>query len=185
MTNEAPAGTPEPIVTPTPATPAAAKTGTAKIVTPILALVAALAIGLFAGVLIGHSTAQTTASARGGLGAGGFGGGGGNQTQGGAGAQGGFGAGGFGGMTAGTIVSISGSSIVLKEANGTTVTVNTTGSTTVTRNTKSTVTSLKAGETIRVSGANSGGTVTATTITEGKTAGGGFRPGGTPGSSNN
>ena len=58
MTNEAPAGTPEPAPT------AVKKKGVSRIITPILALVAALVIGLLAGVLIGHSTASTNASPR-------------------------------------------------------------------------------------------------------------------------
>jgi hypothetical protein len=193
MTNEAPAGP----VEPTPTTTVVKKKGASRIVTPILALVAALAIGLFAGVLIGHATATPSAAARTGFGQGfrtggaegGTGGTGGTAGQGGTGATGGFGggAGGFGGGASGTIVSISGDTIVLKEANGTKVTVTTSGSTTVTKTTKSTVSSLKTGETIRVIGATSGSTVKATIITEGTTGGfgGGFRPGATAGGSGN
>ena len=47
MSNQAPAGT----------TPPAKKKGASRFVTPILALVVALGIGIFGGVLIGHSTA--------------------------------------------------------------------------------------------------------------------------------
>jgi hypothetical protein len=59
--NDAPTTPVEP--TPTPTTPAKKK-GASKIITPILALVAALVIGLFGGVLIGHSTASANTSAR-------------------------------------------------------------------------------------------------------------------------
>jgi hypothetical protein len=192
MTNEAPAGPTEP----TPTTTVVKKKGASRIVTPILALVAALAIGLFAGVLIGHATATPSAAARTGFGqgfrngtgtAGGTGATGGTSGTGGTGAAGGFGGGAFGGGAAGTIVSISGDTIVLKETNGTKVTVTTSGTTSVTKTTKSSVSSLKAGETIRVIGATSGSTVKATIITEGATGGfgGGFRPGGTAGGGNN
>jgi hypothetical protein len=189
MTNEAPAAPTEP----TPTTTVVKKKGASRIITPILALVAALAIGLFAGVLIGHATATPSAAARTGFGQG-FrtgtgteGGTGATGGTGGTGTAGGFGGGAFGGGAAGTIVSISGDTIVLKETNGTKVTVTTSGTTSVTKTTKSTVSSLKAGETIRVIGATSGSTVKATIITEGATAsfGGGFRPGGTTGSGNN
>lgn len=198
MTNEAPAGPVDEQQTP-PAPAAAPRRGASRIVTPILALVAALAIGLFSGILIGHGTASTDASARTGFNQGqGFRGAeggvaGGGQGEFGNGAQGGTGAprAGFGAATSGKIVSISGSSVVLKETSGTQVTVTTTsstrvtktttstsGSTTTTKTTTTTVSALKAGETIRVIGTASGSTVKATAILEG-TAGalGGFRPG--------
>jgi hypothetical protein len=136
--------------------------------------VAALVIGLFGGILIGHATApaSTNAGFRTGTGAGGAGGFGNRTFGGGAGGTGTGqgGAGGFagGGFTAGTIVSVNGDTIVIKEANGTQATVTTTGTTTVTKTSKSTVGDLKTGETITVVGqADSSGNVTANSISEG------------------
>jgi hypothetical protein len=188
MTNEAPAGPTEP--TPPPAAPAK-KRGASRIVTPILALVAALAIGLFGGVIIGHSTASASTTRAGFQGrAGGFGqeggtggtGGTGGNAGGGATGNGGAAQGGFGGFTSGTIVSVSGDTITLKETNGTTVKVTTTGSTTVTKTTKSSVSKLTAGENLTVIGkADGSGNVAATTITEGQSGFRGARPGGATG----
>lgn len=144
---------------------------------------AALAIGLFAGILIGHSTASTQATGfqRGIGGAGGFGEGGfPGGAAGGTGGQDGAGRG-FGGFTTGTIVSVSGNTVVLKEANGTQVTVTTSGTTSVTKSSKASVSDLAAGDTIRVIGTtDSSGNVTATTITEGDLTAlpGGARAGG-------
>jgi hypothetical protein len=194
MTNETPAAPTEP--TPTPV-PAAKKRGASRIITPILALVAALAIGLFGGVLIGHATATSATPARAGFGqgtggtgaagGGGFRGGAGGTGTGGAtggtGGTGGAAGGAFGGFTSGTVVSVSGDTITLKEASGTTVQVTTTGSTAVTKTEKSSVSKLTAGEQLTVIGkADSSGNVAATTITEGQ-AGfrGGARPGGAQG----
>lgn len=166
----APAGTAAPAV-------ATQRTGWTRYLTPALALVAALIVGGVAGVLIGQSTASAgnASSVRGGFPGGGegfpgFGGG-----QGDAGAGSGT-AGGRGGFTAGTITSISGGEISLKEANGTTITVSTTGSTSVTKSSTAKVSDLATGETITVIGqADASGNVTATRISEG-TAGafGGF-----------
>ncbi|MCU1414233.1 MAG: hypothetical protein JWN80_1573 [Microbacteriaceae bacterium] len=192
MATKNPAPAEEP-TTPAAAGPVPAATPPARKapawLTPVLAVVAALVIGLFGGILIGHATApaSTNAGFRTGTGGAGGTGGFGNRTFGG-GAEGGGtgtggtgtggtgqgGAGGFagGGVTAGTIVSVNGDTIVVKEANGTQATVNTSGSTTVTKTSKSTVDSLKAGETITVIGqTDSSGNVSATSISEGAAIG--------------
>jgi hypothetical protein len=163
--------------------------------TPVLAIVAALVIGLFGGILIGKGTAPSTQRAgfsqgagagqgfgQGGGGTGGFrpnGGQAGGQTgtQGGSGTQGGAGgtggvAGGFGNFTAGTIQSMDGSTITIKEQDGTVVKVTTSGTTTVTTTTKSSVSKLKSGQTVVVRGAkDSSGSVAATSISEGAAGG--------------
>lgn len=179
MSNEAPAGptepTPiEPVATVTPAK----KKGAARYITPILALVAALVIGLFGGVIIGHSTADASTPTRAGFGQGlrngqegGFGGQGGT---GGTGAQGGGFAANF---TTGTIVSVSGDTVVIKQTDGTKVTITTTGTTSVTKTTKSSVGDLATGDKITVIGTkDSSGNVKATTIADGQVGFGG-RPG--------
>ncbi|MCU1552368.1 MAG: hypothetical protein JWR36_2928 [Glaciihabitans sp.] len=175
MSNEAPAGPTDP--TPPVTAAPAKKTGAARYVTPILALVAALVIGIFGGVIIGHSTASasTQAGAGAGFGQGRLGAEGGFGGQGGAtGAPGGAG----GNFTSGTIVSVSGNTVVIKQTDGTKVTVTTSGSTAVTKTTKSSVSALATGDTITVIGAkDSSGNVTATTIADGQTGFGG-RPGG-------
>ncbi len=170
--NQAPAGAAQPTV------PAAAPKKSRRWITPVLGIVAALVIGLFGGILIGHATApapqaggragfsgnfQGGTGQRGAGGGTGFGGGAGT-----AGPGGGFAGGGF---AAGTIVSVSGGTIVLKETSGTQATVTTTSTTTVTKTAKSTVSALKAGETITVVGqADSSGNITATSVSEGAAA---------------
>jgi hypothetical protein len=166
MTDEnlTPAGEPASAATTTPTK--AKKTGLQRWITPILALVAALAIGIFGGVLIGHATTSTTNASQTGRFA--------------RGAEGGFGGGAAGGFTAGTIVSVDGDTITLKTAAGATVKVKTGSSTTVTTSDSGAVSDLAAGDTIRVVGAaDSSGNVTATSVSEGETAGG-FGGGGTP-----
>ncbi|MCU1513175.1 MAG: hypothetical protein JWO10_265 [Microbacteriaceae bacterium] len=169
MTDEnlTPAGEPAPSATTTPTR--AKKTGMQRWITPILALVAALAIGIFGGVLIGHATTSTTNASQTGRFAGG--------------AEGGFGGGATGaggGFTAGTIVSVDGDTITLKTAAGATVKVKTGSSTTVTTSDTGAVSDLAAGDTIRVVGAaDSSGNVTATSVSEGETTGG-FGGGRTP-----
>ena len=175
-----------------PAAPAAQAVTTqtkswTRFLTPALALVAALIVGGVAGVLIGQSTASASnaSSLRGGFPNGGegfpgFGGG-----QGGAGAGNGATGGGRGGFTAGTITSIDGGTITIKETNGTTVKVSTTDGTTVTKSSTAKVSDLSTGETITVVGqADSGGGVAATRISEGNAGFGGFpggaRPSGAP-----
>ena len=180
MSNEAPAGSTEP----TPPVPpvAAKKTGAARFITPILALVAALVIGLFGGVIIGHSTASASTTQAGfgqGLrngqeGIAGRGAAGGTGGAGGTGAQGGGFAANF---TTGTIVSVSGDTVVIKQTDGTKVTITTSGTTAVTKTTKSSVSDLATGDQITVIGTkDSSGNVKATTIADGQTGFGG-RPG--------
>ena len=208
----------EPATIPLAAHPAtsAASTGAAstgagwkRLVTPILAVVAALVIGLFGGILIGQATSHTQATGftrPGGVngGNGGFGGGalggagrpgggaGGNGQQGGTG-QGGALQGGqnrtpgdFENLTTGTIQSIDGTTITLKLPDGSTVKVSTSATTKVTKTSKATVGELKSGERIVVRGAKgSDGSVAATSVTEGQ-GGFGVRPGGTvPGAGTN
>jgi hypothetical protein len=165
---------------------APAKKSWTRFLTPALALVAALIVGGVAGVLIGQSTASASnassvrpGGATGQTGEGGFGGFG--NRQGGTGAAGGAG----GGFTAGTIESIDGNTITIKETNGTEVKVTTSDSTTVTKSSSAKVSDLSTGETITVTGqADSSGDVTATRIAEGDVAlggfGGGARPSGAP-----
>ena len=73
-----------------------------------------------------------------------------------------------GGLTTGTIQSIDGDTIIVKLLNGSTVSVKTSASTTVTKTAASSVSDLKAGETLMVRGAKDGsGSVSATSISEG------------------
>jgi hypothetical protein len=143
--------------------------------TPVLGVIAALVIGGFGGILIGHATggsssqAGQTQRAGGGAAAGGAGG----RTGG------GFGGGAAGGgFTAGTVVSVSGDTVTLKASDGSTVKVTTSSSTKVTESGASTVSALKAGETVTVVGTkDASGNVTATSVSEGTQT---FR-GGAPG----
>jgi hypothetical protein len=153
----------------------------ARWITPTLAIVAALAVGIAGGILIGRSSAAANQGgfARGQFGAGQFGSGQFGAGQG-SGQQSG---GGFaGGFTSGTIVSIDGTTITVKAPDGTRKTVTTSDSTKVTKTTASSVGALKKGETITVIGqAGSGGSVAAATISEGAGLGGGFSRGGVRG----
>src|SRR5512140_3279105 len=98
-----------------------------------------LAVGLLIAVggvafAVGRVTApaQAAATTRGGFGNGGFGNGGTGGAGAAGGGAGGFGRGGFGGgvLVTGTVDSVSGTTMTLKEANGSTVTVNLAGTTT-------------------------------------------------------
>ena len=153
------------------------KKSKARFVTPILALVAAIGVGLIGGVVIGQNTASsTTAGARGGF-TGGPGGTGGT-TDGTAPAG-----GGMGNFTAGSVVSVDGDTVVIESSDGTQVTVTTSTDTTVTTTEDSSVDQLAAGDTVTVQGeTDDDGNVTATSISEGATGfgGGGFPGGGTP-----
>jgi hypothetical protein len=131
-------------------------------ITPTLAIVAALAIGLFGGIVIGHNTSAAAQgrsgnfSARGGGQIGGIGGFGG-------------GAGGFasGNLASGTIVSVSDGTIVLKTRAGN-QTVTTTEKTNVTKTSTSSVSALKAGQTSTVVGTkDASGNLTASSVSEG------------------
>jgi hypothetical protein len=157
--------------------PAAPRSGGAtRWLIPALALVAAIVVGLFGGILIGQNTASANqlASGRGAFPAGV------SATNR---AGGGFGGGGQGNATAGTIVSISGDTIVVKTRQGTTVTVTATDATTVTESKAGNISDLKAGDTVTAIGQNDGsGNVKATVISEGSLGFGGFggqRPSGT------
>jgi hypothetical protein len=162
-----------------PAPPLAAAPTRRKWITPALALVAALAVGLAGGVLIGHATAASAQASGGGF-ARGLGGGG--QGFGGGGGGDGFAGGGF---TSGTIVSINGSTIVVKSLNGTEKTVTTTSTTKVTKTAPSSVSALKAGETVTVVGTvGANGDVTATSMAEGASLRQFARPGGANGGAN-
>lgn len=146
-----------------------------KWLTPTLALVAVLVVGMFGGVLIGHATAASAQGAA----AGGFS----RGPNGGAGGTGGTGGAGFagGGFTSGTIVSISGTTMVLKAQDGTTKTVTTSGSTRVSKTSTTTLSALKAGQRVTVIGAAaSNGDIAATSVSEGARGFGG-RPGGAAG----
>jgi hypothetical protein len=128
-------------------------------ITPVLGVVAALAIGLLGGVVIGQRTASATNTAVGEQG---------SDVRGGT----GFAnrpnvGGGQGGFSAGTIDSIDGNSLVITLADGTKLTVAATDSTTVTTSVPGTVDDLKVGERITVVGQTSGDTLTATSINEG------------------
>ncbi|MCU1513173.1 MAG: hypothetical protein JWO10_263 [Microbacteriaceae bacterium] len=150
--------------------------------TPVLALAAALLIGLFAGVFIGQATGtphnagftrqggfgQQGGAQQGGQGFGqrngqgqaGGGQSGGGQTGGGQGGQSGQqgtapqgGTGGVrGGFTTGKIVSIDGDTITIESATGSKVTVTTTDKTTVTTTKKSKVSDLEKGQSVLVRG---------------------------------
>ncbi|MEO6943571.1 MAG: hypothetical protein ABI053_02550 [Lacisediminihabitans sp.] len=158
-----PAPNPVPASVPAPLTPARKL----RWITPTLAIVAALAIGIAGGVLIGRSGASAN---QGNLARGQFASGQGTGT----GQQGGGGFAG-GGFTSGTIVTIDGTTITVKAQDGTQKTVTTSGDTKVTKTSASSVDALKKGETITVIGATgSDGSVTATTISEGAGLRGGF-----------
>jgi hypothetical protein len=154
-------------------------------ITPALAIVAALAIGGAGGVLIGRHSASAAAASPAGFARGGFTGGqaGGGPAGAGAGQAGAGPAagGGFAGLTAGTIVSVNGSTIVVKGQDGTQKTIDTSSTTKVTKSASSSVSALKAGESVTVIGsADSSGNITAKTISEGAAtrAGLGRRAGG-------
>lgn len=151
---------------------AAPKKSPARFITPILALVAALGIGLFGGVLIGQNTATSSQSSGPGQGQGGPGGTAGDAPTG----------GGMGGFTSGTVTAVDGDTVTLKLTDGSTVKVTTTADTTVTTTKESAVGDLAEGDTLTVMGeADSDGNVAATSITEGATGfGGGMGGGGTP-----
>lgn len=122
-------------------------------ITPSLAGLAVLVIGLFGGIIIGQHTAS---SARGQFGTGQFGNG-----------QNGIGTRTGGGFTAGTIASISADSVTITLAGGSTVTVRTNSDTSVTKTDKAALTDLGVGDRVTVIGTKSGDVVTAKSIAEG------------------
>jgi hypothetical protein len=153
------------------ATPAPKKKAT-RFITPVLALVAALGIGLFGGVLIGQNTAGSAQAS-------GFGG---ERPDGATGEAptGGTG-GGMGGFTSGTVTAVDGDVVTLELEDGTTVTITATDDTTVTTTDDATVSDLAEGDSLTVVGeADADGNVSATSITEGASGFGGGMGGGTP-----
>ena len=165
-----PAPAPPVIVAPVAAP---ARSGILRWLVPALPLVAVATIALLGGILIGQHTgaperaADFTRS--------------GSQSQNGQGPRGEGGQqdrpgqqgkvtrpGALGGLTAGTIQSIDGDTIIVKLLDGSTVSVKTTDSTKVTKTAASSVSDLKAGETLMVRGPKDGsGSVSATSISEG------------------
>jgi len=138
-----------------------------RFITPVLALVAVLAVGLIGGVLIGQNTSTGAASAQGDRGS--FAGG-----EAPTGAQ-------MGGFTSGSVVSVDGDVVTLELEDGSTVTVTTADDTTVTATVDSSVAELAAGDEITVVGeADDDGNVSATSISSGSTGFGGFGGGATP-----
>jgi len=109
----------------------------------------------------------------GGAGRGGFGGGAGATT--GTGGAGGFGGGGFGGgsgaggnSVSGSVTVVSGDTLYITAADGTVYTVKTSGSTSVSISSSGSLSQLKPGQQVTVSGTQgTGGTVNATKITAG------------------
>ena len=150
--------------------------------TAILAGIVVLAVGLAGGAGLHAAFASDSTSNQPQAGGRGFGGGyGGYRGQNGGGqGQGPGGAGGQGGGAAiGTVVSATGSELVVKTQNGD-VTVKLTGDTTYEITNKGTATDLKAGEQVVVSGQNADGSLTATTVRQGALPGGFRNPGATP-----
>ncbi|GAB2464423.1 hypothetical protein HD599_000018 [Conyzicola lurida] len=158
----------------TTSTEAAPKKKATRFVTPILAIVAAVGIGVIGGVLIGQNTASSSQAA------GGFSGG--ERPDGAAGTTGEAPTGGgMGGFTSGTVTAVDGSTVTLELTDGSTVTVTTTDDTTVTTTEESTVDALAEGDSLTVVGeADDDGNVTATSISEGAIGFGGGMGGGTP-----
>jgi hypothetical protein len=106
----------------------------------------------------GRGGAGGTGAGTGGFGGGGFGGGG---------AAGGLGAAGGSSIT-GSITVVSGDTLYITASNGTVYTVKTSGTTAVKVSSSGTLSQLKPGQTVTISGTSgSGGTVNATTITAG------------------
>lgn len=125
--------------------------------------------GAFASAFAGGRGNATGAAGTGsGTGRGGFGGGGGGGFGGGG--AGGFGAGGGlgGDSITGSITVVTGDTLYITAADGTVYTVKTSGSTSVSISSSGSLSRLKPGQKVTVSGtAGSGGTVEATTITAG------------------
>ena len=175
-----PAPAPPVIVAPVAAS---ARSGILRWLVPALPLVAVATIALLGGILIGQHTGGPERPAdfiRSG-----------SQSQDGQGPRGERGQqdrpgqrikaarpGASGDLTAGTIQSIDGDTIIVKLPDGSTATVKTTDSTNVTKAAASSVSDLKAGETLMVRGPKDGsGDVSATSISEGPNGFFGARPG--------
>ncbi|MET4582970.1 hypothetical protein ABIE21_002480 [Conyzicola nivalis] len=152
----------------------------ARFITPALALVAVLGVGIFGGVLIGQNTASATSAGSAALGQG--------RPDGAAGDAAGGAPAGMGGFTSGTVTAVDGDTVTLELSDGSTVTITTTDDTTVTTTHDSSVGDLTEGDSLTVIGeADDDGNVAATSITEGARgfgggtggAGGGTPPTGT------
>ena len=147
------------------------KTLNLPLVTAILAGIVVLAVGLAggAGLHAAFASDSTTPQQQAGRGYGGF------RGQNGT----GQGPGGQGNAAIGTVVSASGSQLVVKTQNGD-VTVKLTGETTYEISSKGTATDLKPGEQVVVSGQSTDGSITATTVRQGTFPGGIRTPGAEP-----
>ena len=145
----------------------------ARFITPALALVAVLGIGIFGGVLIGQNTASATSAGSAALGQG--------RPDGAAGGAPGDAPAGMGGFTSGTVTAVDGDTVTLELADGSVVTITTTDDTTVTTTQDSSVADLAEGDSLTVVGeADDDGNVAATSIAEGARGfGGGTPPTGT------
>lgn len=149
--------------------------------TVVLGTVVVAALLFAGGLVVGHATSASAATATGrggaGLAAGRFAPGGAREGFPG-GAQGGFAGGGF---TSGDITAISGTTVTIKAADGTTTTVTTTPSTTVSKTVTTGLSGLKVGDRVTVIGQkDASGNVAARAITEGNGAFGGARGGSAP-----
>jgi hypothetical protein len=142
------------------------------ILTGIVVLAVGLAggAGLHAAFASDSTTPQQQAGGGPGVGYGGF------RGQNGAGQGPGAGQ---GNATVGTVVSANSSQLVVKTQSGD-VTVKLTGDTTYEITSKGTAADLKAGEQVVVSGQNTDGAITASTVRQGSFAGGFRTPGATP-----
>ncbi len=141
--------------------PAARTTGLQRWLIPSLALVAALVVGLFGGILIGRNAAPAAA------GRAAFGAAAANRAGGLPGRLAGA------GFTTGTVVSVSGTTVVITTKAGKQVTLTTDASTTISQTTTATLSDLKPGDQVSAIGqADSSGNVTARSISTGS-----IRPG--------
>ena len=148
--------------------------------TAILAGIVVLAVGLAGGAGLHAALASDSTASQQPQAGRGFGGGyGGFRGQNGTG-QGQFPGGGQGGnATVGTVVSASGSELVVKTQSGN-VTVKLTDNTAYEITKNGTSADLKAGQQVVVSGQNANGTITANTVRQGSFPGGFRSPGATP-----
>jgi endonuclease YncB( thermonuclease family) len=145
----------------------------ARFITPALALVAVLGVGIFGGVLIGQNTASASSAGSAALGQG--------RPDGAAGGATGDTPVGMGGFTSGTVTAVDGDTVTLELTDGSTVTITTTDDTTVTTTQNSSVADLAEGDSLTVVGeADDDGNVAATSIAEGARGFGGGAGGGTP-----
>ena len=143
-----------------------------RFITPALALVAVLGVGIFGGVLIGQNTASATPAGTT-MGQG--------RPDGATGGAIGEVPAGMGGFTSGTVTAVDGDTVTLELTDGSTVTITTTDDTTVTTTQDSSVADLAEGDSLTVVGeADDDGNVAATSISEGARGFGGGAGGATP-----